>query len=135
MILKAKSKGKVVKLADLEAGTLFLFEDRCIAVKSEYTTEKGLIECTIVGSGEMFWGGAKTTKQQNALLVQPLEIEMEKTGMWIETVKPADGLFGLYQPYHHCSECGYEHIGSAEYGGYYCDNCGVRMKNGGARRK
>lgn len=73
MILKAD--GEKVRLADLEPGTLFAFEDRCIAVKSEYTTEKGLIECTIVGTGEMFWGGAKTIKEQNNLMVQPLEIE------------------------------------------------------------
>lgn len=66
--------GDKVRLSDLEPGTLFEF-DGCIALKSEYLTARGAIEAHIVGSGEQFWGGAKSVKEQWDLMVQPLELE------------------------------------------------------------
>ena len=67
--------GEKCTLEELPCGTLFAFGDDCIAVKSEYRCNNGLIEAFIIDSGEQFWGGAKTAKEQNALMVQPLEIE------------------------------------------------------------
>lgn len=66
--------GEKISLYDLPFGTMFAFGDDCIAVKSEYTVGNGLIEAFILGSGEQFWGGAKTAKEQNELMVQPLDI-------------------------------------------------------------
>ena len=66
--------GDKVTLYDLPFGAMFAFGDDCIAVKSEYILENGLIEAFIVDSGEQFWGGEKTAKEQNELMVQPLEI-------------------------------------------------------------
>lgn len=62
-----------VKLGDLDAGKLFKFND-CIALKSEYRTNSGAIEAHIVGSGEMFWGGAKSPIEQVELEVIELEL-------------------------------------------------------------
>ena len=67
--------GEKCTLAELPCGTLFAFGDDCVAVKSEYQCNNGLIEAFIIGTGEQFWGGAKTAKEQNELMVQPLEIE------------------------------------------------------------
>ena len=61
-----------VKLGELEAGKLFM-HNGVIALKSEYRTEKGAVEAYIVGSGEMFWGGASTAKEQ-------VEIEVIELG-------------------------------------------------------
>lgn len=66
--------GKQVTLDELEPGTIFAFGDDCFAVKSEYRCSNGLIEAFIIDSGEQFWGGAKTAKEQNSLMVQPLAI-------------------------------------------------------------
>lgn len=66
--------GKKVTLEELLPGTIFAFGDDCIAVKSEYRCNNGLIEAFIIDSGEQFWGGAKTAKEQNELMVQPLQI-------------------------------------------------------------
>ena len=60
-------KGKV-KLGKLEAGKLFMYNGT-IALKSEYLTQKGAVEAYIVGSGEMFWGGTSTPKEQVELEV------------------------------------------------------------------
>lgn len=68
------SCGEKCTLDELPCGTLFSFGDDCIAVKSEYRCNNGLIEAFIIDSGEQFWGGAKTAKEQNELMVQPLEI-------------------------------------------------------------
>lgn len=68
------SCGQKCTLDELPCGTIFAFGDNCIAVKSEYRCSNGLIEAFIVDSGEQFWGGAKTAKEQNELMVQPLEI-------------------------------------------------------------
>lgn len=67
--------GEKVRLADLEPGTLFLFGDDCLALKTEYMTESGRIEAYIVGSGEIFHGGANTAAEQRTLIVQPLKVE------------------------------------------------------------
>ena len=67
--------GDMVTLGELPPGTIFAFGDDCIAVKSEYRCNNGLIEAFIIESGELFWGGVHTTEEQNALMVQPLEIE------------------------------------------------------------
>ena len=67
--------GDKVTLYDLPFGALFAFGDDCIAVKSGYTCGNGLIEAFILGSGEQFWGDAKTAKEQNELMVQPLNVE------------------------------------------------------------
>ncbi|WP_404427285.1 hypothetical protein LG296_01575 [Ureibacillus chungkukjangi] len=60
-----------VKLGELEPGTIFKKGDT-YAVKSEYRTDKGICECFIVGSGEMFWGG---TGNPNSLKVEPVDLE------------------------------------------------------------
>ena len=65
-------KGKV-KLGELKAGKLFMYNGT-IALKSEYRTEKGAVEAYIVGSGEMFWGGTSTPKEQVQLEVIELDI-------------------------------------------------------------
>lgn len=57
-----------VKLGELKAGKLFMYNG-IIALKSEYCTEKGAVEAYIVGSGEMFWGGTSTPKEQVQLEV------------------------------------------------------------------
>ena len=67
--------GEKCTLDELPCGTLFKFGDDCIAVKSEYRCNNGLIEAFILDSGEQFWGGAHTAEEQNALMVQPLAIE------------------------------------------------------------
>lgn len=66
--------GEKVTLDELPCGTLFAFGDDCIAVKSEYRCNNGLIEAFIIDSGEQFWGGVHTAKEQNELMVQLLEI-------------------------------------------------------------
>lgn len=63
-------------LCDLPSGSLFLFNNT-LGVKSEYHTESGAIEATIVGSGEMFWGGTKTPEAQSMLLVTEVEVDMD----------------------------------------------------------
>lgn len=68
-------RGDKCTLDELPFGTLFAFGDDCVAVKSEYQCNNGLIEAFIIGSGEQFWGGANTAKEQRELMVQPLEIE------------------------------------------------------------
>ena len=63
---------KQVKLAELEPGTLFKF-NQCVALKSEYRTDKGACECYIVGSGEFFAGGCSgDIEKLNNLMVTPL---------------------------------------------------------------
>lgn len=51
----------------------------------------------------------------------------QKHGRWIEFTRPADRLFGLFQPYRKCSECGKDFIGGADHGTNYCPNCGAKM--------
>lgn len=63
-------------LSELPAGSLFLFGET-LALKSEYRTEGGAIEATIVGSGEFFWGGTNSYKELANLIVTEVDIENE----------------------------------------------------------
>lgn len=120
-----KPNGAKVRLCDLEPGTLFLFGEDCLALKTEYISESGRIEAYIVGTGEFFHGGTKTAKEQRAIMVQPLVIEdAEAHGRWVET-----------EHGYVCSMCG------CFLGGYYtalqnleeyetCPICKARMDEG-----
>lgn len=66
---------KKTKLCDLEAGSLFMTLDmECLALKSEYRTDKGAIEAFIVGSGEFFWGGTSDPITQRNLPVFEIKL-------------------------------------------------------------
>ena len=65
--------GKAVALKDLPPGSIFKFRET-YAVKSEYFTDKGAVECVIIGSGEMFWGGTTDPLVQRMLKVNPVII-------------------------------------------------------------
>ncbi|WP_354473325.1 hypothetical protein [Lysinibacillus parviboronicapiens] len=58
-----------IKLSELEPGTLFK-RGETYGFKSEYRNDKGICECYILGSGEMFWGG---TGQPNNLKVEQID--------------------------------------------------------------
>ena len=106
---------------------MFAFGDDCIAVKSEYTVGNGLIEAFILGSGEQFWGGAKTAKEQNELMVQPLEIVDAVEVKHGHNLKDYDSAF-------ECSVCGWEDWDTltADTSKYnYCPNCGAKMDGDG----
>lgn len=72
-----------VKLSNAPVG---LFDyNGTICFKSEYgkvkTDEKGTfvkVEAFVVCSGEYFWGGAKTSRERNDLLVTPLYVKGRK---------------------------------------------------------
>jgi len=69
---------KKIKLEDLDAGKLFLSEDKtCLALKSEYKTNAGAVEAYIVGSGEMFWGGTSDPSVQSKLPVWEVRVIQE----------------------------------------------------------
>lgn len=73
-MLNIKLVGNQVSLEDLEAGSLFYFNNT-LCVKSEYRTpSSGAIEAFIVGSGEMFWGGTSSSEEQAKLIVQPVVV-------------------------------------------------------------
>lgn len=73
--MKLKVKKKPVKLSELKVGSLFMTPDmECLALKSEYRTDKGAIEAFIVGSGEMFWGGTSDPRVQRNLDVLEVKI-------------------------------------------------------------
>ncbi|KZE06289.1 hypothetical protein B4117_2167 [Bacillus mycoides] len=61
-----------VRLIDLEPGSLFEFNGT-FALKTEYRTDSGATEAYIVGSGEMFWGGTMNYREQNELMVRPID--------------------------------------------------------------
>lgn len=84
--MKLMPDGKLVTLEELPAGALFSFGGE-IVLKSEYTTEKGLIEAFILGSGELFCGGCPI-EEQPQLKVQPLKL-IKNT----EEAKPTSGDF------------------------------------------
>ena len=67
-ITHKENKGKI-RLGDLPNGSLFTYNGT-LALKSEYSTNEGVIEAYIVGSGEFFWGGTATGKDQRNLLVR-----------------------------------------------------------------
>lgn len=60
-----------IKIGELKPGTMFKRGDT-YGFKSEYRNEKGICECFIIGSGEMFWGG---TGNPNALKVEPIDLD------------------------------------------------------------
>jgi len=60
-----------IKMGELDPGTMFKCGDT-YGFKSEYRTDKGICECFILGSGEMFWGG---TGNPNALKVEPIDFD------------------------------------------------------------
>ena len=68
--------GRKMPLWQLPAGSLFLYEGRTVALKTEYRTSEGAIEAFIVGSGEMFWGGATNWQEQTELMVQEIDISL-----------------------------------------------------------
>lgn len=133
--------GEKVTLYDLPFGAIFAFGDDCIAVKSEYTCGNGLIESFILGSGEQFWGGAKTAKEQNELMVQPLEIvDVDAVevvhGRWEWFADRCEDLFlGCDDDYGwRCSHCKtpLEDCDDPEVPPTYnyCPNCGAKMDGG-----
>ena len=71
--MKALIKKRKVKLGELQPGKLFMYNET-LALKSEYMTDNGAIEAFIIGSGEMFWGGAKTPNEQAELEVREISI-------------------------------------------------------------
>lgn len=46
----------------------------CLVFKSEYRGSEGTPDAYVVASGEFFWGGAKTRKERDALMVTPVEV-------------------------------------------------------------
>ena len=72
-----------VRLGDAPIG---LFDyNGTICLKTEYgkviTDEKGSFvgaDCYIVDTGECFWGGVKTSRERNDLLVTPLIVKGKK---------------------------------------------------------
>ena len=114
--------GEKVTLDELAPGTLFAFGDDCIAVKSEYRCSNGLIEAFIIGTGEQFWGGAKTAKEQNALMVQPLEVVDVAHGYTTIAEQPAKVLLDRK-----CGVCDQLMLATDD----YCPMCGA--KNDGER--
>lgn len=72
--MKIKIKRTKVSLSDLDSGSLFIYEGT-MALKSEYRTDAGAIEAYIIGSGEIFWGGVDTPKDQSMLMVNEFKIK------------------------------------------------------------
>lgn len=120
--------GEKVTLDELLPGTIFASGnagDDCIAVKSEYRCNNGLIEAFIIDSGEQFWGGAKTAVEQNALMVQPLAI------VDVDAVEVVHGRWIRIPEYENrrCSVC--RTVFPDFTLGYYCPNCGAKMDGDG----
>ena len=88
-----------VKLSNAPVG---LFDyDGTICLKTEYgkvvTDEKGSFVAPntyIVDTGECFWGGAKTSRERNDLLVTPLYIKGRKLKK-LRKSKDLGGKYGL----------------------------------------
>ena len=125
--------GEKVTLDELLPGTIFAYGDDCIAVKREYRCENGLIEAFIVNSGEQFWGGVDTVKEQIALMVQPLEIEEVDAvevvhGRWI-----VHSEIGAMNGHCKCPSCNWKTpfvvYATKEFN--YCPNCGAKMDGDG----
>lgn len=116
--------GDKVTLAELLPGTIFLHGDDCLAVKSEYQCSNGLIEAFIIDSGEQFWGGVHTAREQHELVVQPMEVVEVVHGRWEKEKSHAD--FDSMK----CTACGglllvCWHTDLDYYN--YCPNCGAKM--------
>lgn len=146
--------GEKVTLDELPPGTIFAFGEDCIAVKSEYRCNNGLIEAFIIDSGEQFWGGVHTAEEQNALIVQPLEIEEVDAvpvvhGRWVLTANEEHANY-RWNVTAECSECHHSkgEIWAGFFPGFpktlaedlalenaecvkldnYCPNCGADMR-------
>ncbi|OEC03154.1 hypothetical protein GY31_03345 [Lysinibacillus sphaericus] len=80
-----------IKLGELQPGKMFKRGDT-YGFKSEYRNEKGICECYIIGSGEMFWGG---TGNPNNLKVEPIDFnELMKDIEMLNKIKnEADELY------------------------------------------
>lgn len=65
------------KLEDLPSGSLFIHKNS-VCLKTEYKNNNGTIDAFIIGSGEMFWGGAKTSEEQAKIEVLPIEIDFKE---------------------------------------------------------
>ena len=115
--------GDKVPLYKLPAGSLFAHGDDCIAMKSEYMSNNGLIEAYILGSGEIFCGGAKTVEEHRYIMVQPLDIVEVEHGQWEWDI----------QDIYRCTNCGAKNrvkevMGQPDFN--YCPHCGARMDGG-----
>ena len=126
--MKLVPDGELVTLEELPAGTLFSFSGD-IVLKSEYTTEKGLIEAFILGSGELFCGGCPI-EEQPQLKVQPLKLIS-----FAEEVKPIIAPEDDQEPYRYPScdaDLGFsdDYFGDVtdiKENGRYCQKCGQKM--------
>lgn len=78
MGITIQPNGGKVKLADLDKGSLFLFNDD-LCFKSEYRVGSGAIEAFIVGTGEMFWGATSKPEEQVQLMVQPVKLRFDSS--------------------------------------------------------
>lgn len=123
--------GDKVPLYKLPVGSLFAHGDDCIAMKSEYMSENGLIEAYILGSGEIFWGGAKTVEEHRYIMVQPLDIvEAGKDavpveyGQWVRHYYDSGEQIGDEW---YCSEC---NMCNDRRRTWYCPHCGAKMDGG-----
>lgn len=115
------ASGGKVTLAELMPGTIFLYGDDCIAVKSEYRCSNGLIEAFIIDSGEQFWGGAHTVREQHELVVQPMEVVEAVHGRWVPVIEHG----WIKREYYVCSKC--MSINRTGIAFNYCFNCGAKM--------
>lgn len=50
---------------------LFFSADGELCLKTEYGSNEGRIDAYIVSSGEFFWGGAGSVKEQRSVMVTP----------------------------------------------------------------
>lgn len=73
--MKLIVNSRKTRLCNLKPGSLFMTPDKeCLALKSEYRTDKGAIEAYIVGSGEFFWGGTSDPMEQKNLMVYAVNV-------------------------------------------------------------
>lgn len=117
--------GDKVPLYKLPVGSLFAHGDDCIAMKSEYMSSNGLIEAYILGSGEIFWGGAKTVEEHRYIMVQPLDIV--EAGKDAVPVVHGEWLPTNDENKKRCSRCDVIHL-IAQYPhgeANWCPNCGA----------
>lgn len=128
--------GGKVPLHKLPVGSLFAHGDDCVAMKSEYTSINGLIEAYILGSGEIFWGGAKTVEEHRYIMVQPLDVVEAGEdavpvvhGRWTARDIIAKQA-GYGHRYYNHEECKVKPCRLFEVDYDYCPNCGAKMDGG-----
>lgn len=63
-----------MKHSEVKPGDLFL-HGGTVCLKSEYFNGSGACLSYIVGSGEVFWGGVKTSAELNDLAVIPISLQ------------------------------------------------------------